>query len=1038
MTTWYPADIPIVSLQEAWTGQGPDAALALARQICRERGEDAWSRLLLGRVGLAAGWTPDAVAPLLDAARDPATRPYAVISLAGCAPHAVLPEVLAHVASLPPRWAGCDEIRYARGLALWRLGERASALEVWEETAAPDAPERAEALDRARAAHAQALLDEDKLGESLLVLQRISDPARPEALPLRRSLAVAAARSGQIELAREAARGLGGGAAPVDRVLWSLLVPVGAARVEAVGRLLEDRHVPRDLAVAASCAAAAALALDGRCDEAGELLPADPASDEGRTLGVLLRFASSGGRALPGVADCDWRHLRGATAEVDGLIDQLAAAPEGEEPRAVAGYWLARGDAAKAYEALATAQRSDPWNATIVRHLALLGYLRAAGARPSVDVEAWRDCIAQTVCLVENRRWLGAWVLSRFGTYDIKEEEEKRREDLRDDLYQFLDQRLTTLAAGARERDDRDAADAVGRLKAEFAWERRAAAAMWEVGDVRSADGRRLAFGPLFADRAGQRELVAEFFAAQPEREIPSPSEALRNLLASLGLDAARAAGVLGEDTKDATKELRRWYSELGEAAALQAAGRAREARTSALAVYVRWSPPGLPSAEEFARANLGYAHLRKRVARLRADAAAMFCDMSIAAFREELSSAGFDSGQIVRRVREILGEAIVLGHESEARYQLTKLMVGKQNSLLRSDDLDSAQQAWKLMAGAAEAGLSGLEQPLTRAAHRYADLLRQHQRLRAGADCYEEVWRIHKSEPVVASNLVALLLEHYTRLRNDQRFDEAEAVIGRAREVAEEASGLFPNNTHARALPELVGAVRRGIPLGELVEMRRSGPETQPVVEPAMAEEAKAAIDRCREADGLGDVPAARAAAEEARSAAPDHPDVVALAARAALELARTVSETEGRALFEHAERILQPAGARYPGNASLALARSELERDRILYQGDTPLARLHRKALLLSSDGKPGAAVELLKVVFTLAPERDAEVCALLAQAMVAHAEMLRGSDPSRAEDVLRTAEKVLAVGREIAPAHVGMENTRERLALARERPR
>jgi len=53
---------------------------------------------------------------------------------------------------------------------------------------------------------------------------------------------------------------------------------------------------------------------------------------------------------------------------------------------------------------------------------------------------------------------------------------------------------------------------------------------MWEAGDVRSAADQRLASGPLFADRAGQRELVAEFFAAQPEREMPWPSEALREL----------------------------------------------------------------------------------------------------------------------------------------------------------------------------------------------------------------------------------------------------------------------------------------------------------------------------------------------------------------------------------------------------------------------------------------------------------------------------------------------------------------------------
>jgi hypothetical protein len=139
---------------------------------------------------------------------------------------------------------------------------------------------------------------------------------------------------------------------------------------------------------------------------------------------------------------------------------------------------------------------------------------------------------------------------------------------------------------------------------------------------------------------------------------------------------------------------------------------------------------------------------------------------------------------------------------------------------------------------------------------------------------------------------------------------------------------------------------------------------------------------------------------------------------------------------LFRHAVEILEPALARFPHNPRLSQVRSELDRERVLHDGDGTLALLHRKALRLCLDEKYVPAMELLTVVFTLAPSRDPEVCALLSEATVSRARELLDSEPAEATKLLRRAEKLLAVGRKIAPAHKGMENTREQLARARER--
>ena len=72
--------------------------------------------------------------------------------------------------------------------------------------------------------------------------------------------------------------------------------------------------------------------------------------------------------------------------------------------------------------------------------------------------------------------------------------------------------------------------------------------------------------------------------------------------------------------------------------------------------------------------------------------------------------------------------------------------------------------------------------------------------------------------------------------------------------------------------------------------------------------------------------------------------------------------------------------------------------------------------------------------KVVFALAPKRDPEVCALLAECLVAHAEELIPSDRAKADENLATAEKLMAVGREIAPTHAAMDRTREEIERVR----
>jgi len=266
---------------------------------------------------------------------------------------------------------------------------------------------------------------------------------------------------------------------------------------------------------------------------------------------------------------------------------------------------------------------------------------------------------------------------------------------------------------------------------------------------------------------------------------------------------------------------------------------------------------------------------------------------------------------------------------------------------------------------------------------------------------------------------------------------------------VAQQLARAFPADPSATRLPRAVEAARHGMPLDMLLDLPgvKAAPVT-PLADLPQASEIVRAIRDCQAARAAGDLARAQAQAEVARGLAPDHPDLAALAAQAALELARSLPPAEGRRLHAHAEELVAPALARFPAHVHLQDAREALQRYRVWFAAAGALEELHRKALRLADSGRPEAAVELLKVVFALEPRHDPEVCALLAECLVAHAELLRGGpppdgaggpdDPSGPDggageqiaQQLATAERVLSLGREISPEHRGMDATRRRL--------
>ncbi len=1033
MTTGGPAQLAVAELRAQWDAEGPEAAIAAARAFLGIHPGHPLATLMLGRLLAAAGRCDEAAAHLLAAARDEETRPRALISLASCATEPMLPETLALFTSLPDRVEEQDDVRYAYGLALWRYGDQAEAVRVW--SAIPAEARRAAhaALDQAILAYANGLLGEGRLGESLAALAGLGSPTHSLALATRRAIVFAALEAQEMGLARQAAEGLRQSELPVDRALCAFSLPRGedrAAGLTAVARGSEDAAI----AAWARLAAAAEWALQGDYGQASSCLPEGPIGQEGDVLRALLRVAA--GRP-PGEATGDvahWTRLREVAGGVPGLADALAPgpAPAGALERGV--YWLRRADHERAYKLLAEAQQAAPWDWRLARNLAAVAYVRALRAVPDVDAEAWRDCFAQAAAMLENPRWLHAWILQRLSAYGIRGNERKLGDAVREELRRLLNGQLAELLAAALHRGDEAAAAEVRGLQAALARECKAASAMLRAGGFRSPDGRRLALGPLLAQRAGQLDALRAWFAEQAPEDEELMSDRLRELLERVGVRDAGAEVAMAAGANRPEAELRRWFSELGEAASYAAAGDARQARALALDAFVRWSPPDGPGPAEFRRANPAYAAMADGVSRLRRDAASMVCEMNVEVFSRLLAGNDFDPQAVGKEIERVLQEGQALGYEGPVQRRLGRLIRGKRTSLVREGTTPALRQACLLLRHGAGAGVQGLEADRERALTEYAARLYQQRRWRQAAEACEEAWRqARHTMHAVPMCHVASLLQRYSRLEKSGRHDEARQAIVRAREVAREAAEAFPRADEIRQLASAVRRIENGRPVDSVLRKPTRKSEKAPSLR-SMPGQALTALRECHAARKEGRLEEALTAAERAWQAAPNHPDAAVLVAQTALELARQNAPERGRELFERAESCLSPLLKRFPAHRRLQMVSSILERDRALYHGDDPLAFLHRKGILLFLGRRFGEAVEALKVVFALSPRQRPEVISLLAAALVEQVAAEGGRRSRAGRESLEMAGKLLTIGAELAPGHYTMAQTRERLSELR----
>jgi len=1025
------ANLPLDELRARWDAEGPESAIAAARAFLDAHPGDAPAALLLGRMLLAAGHGDEAAAHLLEAARDPALRPEALVGLAPCAPEPMLPEVLALFTSLPDPVEELNEVRYAYGLALWRYGDRAEAIRVWSAIPPQDRRAARAALDKALLAYAEGLLNEGRLGESLATLEGLADPDQPLARGLRRAVASAALAAQEMGLARQAAQGLQDSQRPSDRALCAFVLPRGEERAAGLAALAEDAS-DAQIAQWAQATAAAEWALQGNYEAALRCLPEGALEPQAAVLRELLRVAAGHPPAEAAGGDVDWVLLRQVASEVPGLLDALAPEPEAADPLRQGAYWLARADHARAYDLLAEAQRQTPWDPHLARNLAVLAFVRALRAAPEVDVEAWRDCFAQVAVVLENPRWLHGWILERLAVYGIRGNERELGDVVKEELRRFLHDQLSHLLAAAQQRGDADAAAAVRGLQAAFARERRAAEAMLTAGGFRGPDDRSIGLGPLLAERTGQLDALRTYFAKQAAGSEELLTDRLRELLGSIGVSDADAEAEMAAGRRP-DAELRRWFSELGEAASYAAAGDSRQARDVALRVYARWSPPDRPDAAEMERANPSYAAMPGGVERLRRDAASMVCEMNVEIFSRLLAGKDFDPQAVGQEIERVLKEGRALGYEGPVQRRLGRLIRGKRTGLLQEGSTPSLRKACLLFRHAANAGVEGLEQDRERALMGYAARLYEQKRWRQAAEACEEAWGLPHKLQAVPMCYVASLLQQSHRLERSGCTEEARETIRRARRVAKEAGETFPMNPQVGQLASAVRLIEAGCPIADVLKMPTTESEKAPPLR-SMPPDALAALRVCWAARKDGRLAEALDAAERAWQAAPNHPDAAVLVAQTALDLAREGTPERGRELYERAETCLTPMAKRFPAHERLQMVDSILQRDRALYHGDDTLAFLHRKAILLFLSQRHGEAAELLDVVFALSGRQDPEVIALLAAALVEQASSRDAARGREARGLLDRAGQLLAAGADLAPDHYAMAQTREKLSALR----
>ncbi|MBN1418056.1 MAG: hypothetical protein JXP34_04730 [Planctomycetes bacterium] len=1016
------SDLPIADIRAGLERGDRQGVLAAAEGLRAARPDDARVALLLGLLQLEAENRAAAIPPLLAAARDPRCRRRALTALAACVDDARGGEILSAFAFSNDGALDDDAVRYAYGLALWRMGERGEALRTWSKLSEEARRDLEGPLARAQLFHASALLESGDMDACFEVVEPVAERKTAEALPVVRALVLACLHAGRHVLAARAAGMLSKSDDSYDDALRAAVLPSGserARRFDGLASCLEDA----DLRGWARRVAAAENALLGRYDDAIRTLPEDSEDPDDAVMRMLLGAVSGSAEAPEPVERLPWDRLKEVAADAPILLRRLLPGPVPTDPLREAAYWLARSEPGRVHAVLAEAQRKAPSDARLARHLAAIAYIRAMRAVPSVDVEAWRDAIAQFTLLLENPLWLDGWIARRFDAYGAREDIRESAEDLRRELGRFLDRRLTQLLGAAQERGDRCAEERVKLLRAELAGERGAAATIVRMGGFPLPDGGAFGFGPLFTERADQGHVVWEYFAAHPPTSDERDRERLIELLRAVGLDEAGVRATLESGDVDVQADLRRWFSELREAASLHSEGRLAEAGEKALGVYVRWSPPDRPDEESFRRLNPAYAGIAGGVERIRRDASALICQMHMEDFERSIAAPGWDPHGTGDALRRILRESVALDQEQRTRFRLSQIVLGKWRSCLDDGRIPVLRRGSILLEEACLAGLEGLARARAIILARCGDRLGERKRWAEAAECYEEAWSQDESEPVIPVNLTLFLLQRRDGLLEDGRRDEAQRVLRRACEVAERARESFPGREEVSQLASLIMMAERGARMEELIAPEAGAPAETP----AMPVEAVEILRRCQEARRRGDLEATVLLTDEARRAAPSHPDVAVLAGQAALELARAVSGERGRALLTQIDQLARDAGKRHPDHRGLRDLASLAARDRILHEGAGPLAELHRKALRLHLSGEHAEAASLLKVVFALSPTRDPEVVSLLAEALVTGAEGARGK---AAAGDLTTARTLLALGREIDPEHRGMERTRKRL--------
>lgn len=913
-----------------------------------------------------------------------------------------------------------DEARYALGLSMLRSGAPARALLEWEHLSPESHVRLRPTLERLYCHVVASLLAGGKPAEAAQYAEfgRLRGHTLPDEIT--RRLAAALILHGLFVWAWWAVGRLPDARSGVDRLLRAI---VGSSdkRGEELAVLVDDSSLRDSVRNALARCAAAALALGGRHAEGLKVLSSRPIDDPlSGALAALLRFAASGGRERPSGDRCDWIALAKLTRDTPELHSRLVSRPSTSSDLARASYYIERARHAEAREPLRSALVASPWEPGVARNFAVLAHVRASRRLPEIDVEAWRDFIAVMGCFLENPLWSAAWVQQRRKIYGTDENEQRLAEDLRADLAELVARKLTDAAAtpGAGE-----GVACVATLRAELAKERRAAAAMWRVGKIRAPDGARLAFGPLFAERAGLHGMLQSYFMANPEPHGPPASEELRRLLLATGRDEAAIRRMMAEGDERPEAELRRWFSELGDALALHASGDAVGAREAALRVYVDYAALDAVDPKRFRERNPGYALFDDGVARLRTDAGAVVCDMSLVLFRTDLAKTDVDVARVPKQIRGLLGEAVAFHRSDEVRYALTRMLLQKRVELQDARNISSARTACELMKGVAGTGLTGMEKPAGQSFIRLGSLLSDQERYKEAVAAYEESWQIWK-EPSVAVSLVHGRLEHFERLRSDGRKTEAETAIRRAREVAEEARAAFPEDQNATFLEGAVEGVLRGAAASSYFTRNRpeQREEAVPPPLPAAASAAIASLDRQLRKE---DAAAGWREAESALAAAPRHPDVVVPAVRAALRFAVAVAPETGASVFRKVESAVAVVAGIYPEHRKVQEAACAIARHRVLFYEEGEVGRLHAKAVRLWLAGRDDEAIDVLKVVFALSHKRDPEVCALLSECLV-----MRARSSSNPSGDLATAERILAVGRETAPRHPGMERVRASL--------